>query len=89
MLYGVRLWNLLFLLWGMTWHASASAAQVFKLTLTEASVYQVRYEALVSAGLKASSGNTAALSLSTAGSPVPLWVEDGGDGQFGVGCRGG
>lgn len=85
MLYGVRSWNLLFLLWGMTWSASASATQVFKLTLTEASVYQVRYEELAAAGLRAPSVNSAALSLSTSGSPVPLWVEDGGDGQFGVG----
>ncbi|NOT57282.1 MAG: hypothetical protein HOP18_21990 [Deltaproteobacteria bacterium] len=85
MVHGIRPWLLLFLLWGMTWSGNASAAQVFKLTLTEASVYRVRYEELAAAGLRAPSVNTTALSLSAAGSPVPLWVEDGGDGQFGAG----
>ena len=90
MWYRVRGWCLLVALGGVTWEGSATpvqAAHVFKLTLTEASVYQVRYEELAAAGLHESAVNTTALSLSTAGAPVPLWVEDGGDGQFGAGQR--
>lgn len=80
--------SLLVALWGGLWDgspASAQAAQVFKLTLTEASVYQVRYEELAAAGLRESTVNATTLRLSTSGAPVPLWVEDGGDGQFGAG----
>jgi hypothetical protein len=86
--YRVCGWCLLVALWGVTWEGSATparAAQVFKLTLSEASVYQVRYEELAAAGLQEPTVKATALNLSTAGAPVPLWVEDGGDGQFGVG----
>lgn len=88
MSYHVRVCGLLLALWGVTWEASATsarAAHVFKLALTEASVYRVRYEELAAAGLREPAVNATALTLSTAGAPAPLWVEDGGDGRFGAG----
>jgi hypothetical protein len=58
------------------------AAVVFNLALEDTDIYRVGYEELLAAGLEGTTPS-ATLGLSAAGQPVPLWVEDGGDGVFG------
>lgn len=60
------------------------ALPVFKLAVEETAAYQVRFEDLAAAGLEGPLPS-AGLGLTGAGAPVPLWVEDGGDGAFGPG----
>ncbi|MEP7008852.1 MAG: C25 family cysteine peptidase [Acidobacteriota bacterium] len=63
---------------------AAVARPTFKIAVEETAAYRVRFEDLASAGLgrRLPSGG---LVLTCAGLPVPLWVEDGGDGTFGPG----
>jgi hypothetical protein len=56
----------------------------FKFYVAEPGVYRATYEDLEGAGL-AAPVDAAALGLSCAGEPVPIRVEDGGDGSFGPG----
>ncbi len=63
----------------------AAAAERYKLRVVEAGVYGIAWEDLAAAGLAATSVPSAGLGLSSLGSPVPLWIEDGGDGLFGAG----
>ncbi len=71
----------------------ATAAQespaVFKIFIEREGVYRVGFDDLAAAGLAGApaAGAPAShrLGLEAAGQPVPLWVEDGGDGLFGPG----
>jgi len=64
---------------------SSAPAPTFRISLTEEGVYRVKYEDLKAAGLKAPSLASSRLGLSNRGEPVPLWVQDGGDGRLGPG----
>ena len=59
----------------------------FKLYIEDSGVYQVSYDELQAAGLPATDFRSANISLSNIGKPVPLRIEDGGDGRFGEGDR--
>ncbi len=58
---------------------------VFKLYIASAGPHQVSFEDLAAAGLKTGALPSPELGLSNRGHPVPVWVEDGGDGVFGPG----
>jgi peptidase C25-like protein len=64
---------------------SSAPAPAFRITLNEEGVYRVAYEDLKGAGLQARSLASRRLGLTNRGESVPLWVEDGGDGQLGPG----
>jgi hypothetical protein len=68
--------------------APAAAAQTpsaaFRIAVGEAGVYRVEYQDLVRAG-GAGPFASARLGLRNQGKPVPLWVQDGGDGRLGEG----
>jgi hypothetical protein len=57
----------------------------FNIQLAEPGLYRITYAALAAAGLQAPDVSSATLGMSNAGHPVPIWVEDGGDGRFGPG----
>lgn len=59
-----------------------AAAEKLKIYVVDAGVYRVTQEELRGAGMDLSRVDPAAFGLSCAGRPVPLWVEDGGDGSF-------
>ena len=65
---------------------AADAAPVFKIYLEHAGVYEVTFDRLSEAGLE-EFPPSAAMGLRNFGVPVPLWIEDGGDGHFGPGDR--
>jgi hypothetical protein len=65
--------------------APVEPAPAFRVTVVEEGVYRVTFEDLAGAGLKAKSLSAARLGLTNRGEPVPLWVQDGGDGRFGPG----
>lgn len=72
--------------------ADPSAAEdppvtVFRVEVESDGVYAVRFEDLVAAGLASAPVASATLGLSGQGRPVPIWVDDGGDGAFGPGDR--
>ena len=58
--------------------------EAFKLRLTEAGVYRVTWEDLAAHGLERSPASSN-LGLEHRDGPTPIWVEDGGDGEFGPG----
>jgi Peptidase family C25 len=60
---------------------------VFRLELSAEGVYGVSYEELAAAGLPAGDWASDRLALTDRGEPVPLTVDDGGDGRFGPGDR--
>ena len=62
--------------------SATDVAPVFKIYVEHDSVYEVPYERLVEAGLGGPMP-TATIGLRNLGEPVPVWVEDGGDGVFG------
>lgn len=64
--------------------AGAAHGERFRIEVTASGVYRVGYEELAAAGLSGSVAS-ARLALRVAGQAVPLWVEDGGDGDFGPG----
>ncbi|MCP4663278.1 MAG: hypothetical protein GY856_48415, partial [bacterium] len=64
-----------------------SAVPDFKIFLSDPGVYKVSYEELAAAGLEGEEPRSAGLGLRSAGQPVAVWVEDGGDGRFGPGDR--
>ncbi len=66
--------------------SSAAASERFKLTIEQSGIYEVGYEELSAAGL-AGELPSAEIGLSSAGEPVPLSMQDGGDGHFGPGDR--
>ena len=79
-----RLATPLVILGGALAVAPSASAQSFKLAVEETGIYRVDYDELAAAGL-GGEVPTQRLSLAVAGQPVPLWIEDGGDGTFGAG----
>ncbi len=65
---------------------AASASPVFKFYVEHTGVYEVSFERLVESGLGGPLPS-AAIGLRNFGSPVAVWVSDGGDGVFGPGDR--
>ncbi len=57
----------------------------FKIYVTETAAYRVRFEDLSDAGLERQDLPSAGIGVTHQGHPVPVWVEDGGDGIFGPG----
>ncbi len=68
-----------------TVHAAESEPS-FKIYAEHTGVYEVGYDRLVEAGLEGSLAS-ASMGLRNFGLPVPVWIEDGGDGYFGPGDR--
>ncbi len=64
--------------------AAASTPPAFKLLVEHPGVYRVAWEDLETAGL-AGSPKSDGLGVTAGGAPVPIHVEDGGDGVFGPG----
>lgn len=64
--------------------AATPQAPAFKIFLSEPGVYRVSYEDLAEAGLTGKP-ESAAMGLTNRAKPVPVWIEDGGDGRFGPG----
>ena len=65
--------------------SEAAATPVFKIFLEEPGVYRVTHEELVTAGLPPIEVASDSIDLSNRGNPVPIWIDDGGDGRFGPG----
>ncbi len=65
---------------------AVDAGPVFKIYVEHTGVYEVSYERLVESGLGGPLPS-AAIGLRNFGSPVAVWVSDGGDGVFGRGDR--
>lgn len=59
----------------------------FKLFVEESGVYAVTYDDLVQAGLQFGPVASEDVGMTNLGEPVPVWIEDGGDGVFGTGDR--
>ena len=73
--------------WTMLWTPTVGAATV-KVYVAEPGVYAVTFEELAAVpGWSNESVPSSGLRLSHLGRPLPLWVEDGGDGRFGPGDR--
>ncbi|MGD8439918.1 MAG: C25 family cysteine peptidase [Holophagae bacterium] len=66
--------------------SAADAPPTFKIYVEHAAVYELSYERLADAGLD-DTQSTDTMGLRNFGEPVPLWIEDGGDGRFGPGDR--
>lgn len=64
---------------------AAEPLEAIKLSIAQDGVYRVLFENLRDAGLAAEALDTATLGLTVAGRSVPIWIEDGGDGDFGAG----
>ncbi len=67
--------------------ADAAQPTRFKFFIEESGVYAVTYDDLVQAGLKFRAVPSKELGLTNQGKPLPVWVEDGGDGIFEPGDR--
>ncbi len=76
---------LILYLFGVRAAEAEIAAPNFKIFLSQPGVYRVTYEELREAGLTGGEPPSAGLGLSSAGQPVAVWVEDGGDRRFGPG----
>lgn len=63
----------------------AAGAAPMKIVLSQPGVYRVTHEDLVAAGWPAEGIASAGLALRHGASTVPIWVEDGGDGELGPG----
>ncbi len=61
-----------------------STPPAYWLSVAEPGVYRVTYDDLVAVS-PIGAVDSALLGLSSQGSPVPIWVDDGGDGSFGEG----
>ena len=64
---------------------AAPEAPVFKIYLEHTGIYRVGFEDLAAAGLADEGLASAGVGLTGGGEPVPIWLEDGGDGVFGPG----
>jgi hypothetical protein len=69
---------------GVGW--TSTSAPVFKIYVEHGGIYEVGFDRLTEAGLEGPAPS-AAIGLRNLGRPVPVWVEDGGDGVFGDGDR--
>lgn len=58
----------------------------FRISVEHAGIYEVTYAGLLRAGLEGTLAS-AHLGLSNRGESVSMWIEDGGDGEFGPGDR--
>ncbi len=58
-----------------------TSSPAFKIFLSEPGVYRVSYEDLARAGLEGTP-NTDRIGLDNRDRPVPIWIEDGGDGRL-------
>ncbi len=65
--------------------ATAAGLPAFKILVEEPGPYRVSFEDLSAAGLESPGVASAGVGLFHHGHPVPVWVEDGGDGVFGPG----
>jgi len=65
---------------------AVAASPVFKIYVEHTGVYEVPFERLAESGLDGSMA-TATMGLRNLGRPVPVWIEDGGDGRFDPGDR--
>lgn len=63
----------------------AAGAAPMKIVLSQPGVYRVTHEDLVAAGWPADGIASAGLALRHGASTVPIWIEDGGDGELGPG----
>jgi hypothetical protein len=63
-----------------------AAPPAFKFYVEHSGVYAVSFDRLLEAGL-GGPVDTETMGLTNRGVPVPMWVEDGGDGAFGPGDR--
>ncbi len=64
--------------------AAAAADDRFQVGVSEDGIYRLGFDRFQAAGLDRPV-DTASLELSNRGKPVPIWIDDGGDGQFGPG----
>ena len=62
----------------------AGATPTFKIYVEHAGVYGLSFETLAAAGLEGPRPS-AGIGLRNLGEPVPVWLDDGGDGGFGPG----
>ena len=62
-----------------------SDAAAFRIYTDAPGVIRVDHAALVAAGVETTELPSEALALLHLGEPVPIWIEDGGDGKFGDG----
>lgn len=67
--------------------ADAAQPTRFKFYIEESGVYAVTYDDLVQVGLNFRAVPSKDLGMTNQGEPLPIWVEDGGDGIFGPGDR--
>jgi len=65
---------------------AVDAPPVFKIYVEHTGIYEVSFERLDEVGLGGPMP-TATIGLRNFGTPVPVWIEDGGDGRFGPGDR--
>lgn len=69
--------------------AAAAAAEParppMKIFLSQPGIYRMTHESLVAAGWPATGMESARLAMRHGTAPVPIWLEDGGDGRFGPG----
>jgi len=65
---------------------SAGMEPSFKIYVEHTGVYEVSFDRLIEAGLEGTFPS-ASIGLRNFGSPVPVWIEDGGDGYFEPGDR--
>ena len=66
--------------------SAGDESPVFKFYIEHTGVYEVPFESLAEAG-HGGTLEAGRIGLTNLGQPVPLWVEDGGDGVFGPGDR--
>ncbi len=64
---------------------AVAEAPAFKLYIEAPGPYRVSFEDLTAVGLGSEGLPSAGLGVTNEGHPVPVWVEDGGDGIFGPG----
>lgn len=64
---------------------AATGSPRYKIHVVDNGVYRVSYDDLANAGGLPDEIPSARLGMSNGGTPVPLWVADGGDGRFGPG----
>jgi len=69
----------------VTSFAAATPTPAFKIETRVPGVYRVTYEELTIEGAEPGPWRTSKLALANRGDAVPIWIDDGGDKQFGPG----
>ncbi len=72
---------------GLSSVALANDTPSAKLYVEHGGIYQVTYELLQDAGVITGAAPSQHMGLRVSGQPVPMWLEDGGDGRYGPGDR--